>query len=324
MLAATCVAFLVPAIIAFALALGTTPSDWPDGVRWSLYMLAAAALAAILGLIFGVPRARTDFSAQPSERYSSNSNLEQISDWLTKLLVGAGLVELSRLPELFRAMGDYLGAGMGVPNGEAYCVAAVAYGAGVGFGLGYLWARLLLRYLLEKTEKFAAAESLTDQLVAALRTASRGEGVQEPEQQLTASVGNAVRAAAVSNAFSPILWVDDTPSNNASLVAAFERLGIEVDQVVSTSAALERLRRRPYGLIITDLGRTEDGAWHDLAGRELIEAVRKASYDVPIFIFATRRALAMRQELEQAGAALVTNQAGQLFERAVDTCARRA
>src|SRR5690348_5138906 len=87
-------------------------APWSEGLRWFLYMIATAVLALILGLIFGVPRARSEFIAGASERYASNSNLEQISDWLTKLLVGAGLVQLTSTPGRLRDLGEYLGSGM--------------------------------------------------------------------------------------------------------------------------------------------------------------------------------------------------------------------
>jgi CheY-like chemotaxis protein len=324
MLVATVIAFVVPAIISTAVAVGYSRSAWTDGVRWSLYMVAAASLAAIIGLIFGVPRARADFKSQPSERYESNSNLEQISDWLTKLLVGAGLVELKSVPQLFSNVGSYLGAGMEIPNAEAFSVTAVAYGSGVGFGLGYLWARLLLRFLLEMAEKFAAEESTLDQIMNSLRSASKDKTSQEPEHALVAAAEKALRTAEVSSAFLPILWVDDTPSNNTPLVDALHALGIGVDQALSTAAAMEALNKRSYGLVISDLGRSENGQWHERAGLELIESIRNIPSDVPIFIFGTRRAVEMREELELSGAALVTNRASVLFEQAVATCARGA
>src|SRR5262245_22255856 len=75
---------------AILVAAGSPGGDVVDGMRWAVYMLATALVAAIAGLVFGVPRARADFAPEASERYEANSNLEQISDWLTKLLVGAG------------------------------------------------------------------------------------------------------------------------------------------------------------------------------------------------------------------------------------------
>ncbi len=79
-----------------ALLVAASGGSWADGFRWILYLLAAATLSGILGLIFGLPRALSDYQPAAAERYKGNSNLEEISDWLTKLLVGVGLVQLPR------------------------------------------------------------------------------------------------------------------------------------------------------------------------------------------------------------------------------------
>ena len=113
-------------------------------------MVATALVAAITGLVFGVPRARADFQPRDSERYEANSNLEQISDWLTKLLVGAGLVQLTNVPGGLRSLGEFLGEDMSVPNSTAFSASAVVYGAGLGFVAGYLWTRLRLARSLRK------------------------------------------------------------------------------------------------------------------------------------------------------------------------------
>ena len=54
---------------------------------------AASAAGAFSGFLFGIPRVlQSDhLASQESSRVLSNSNLEQISDWLTKILVGVGL-----------------------------------------------------------------------------------------------------------------------------------------------------------------------------------------------------------------------------------------
>ena len=96
-----------------------------------------------------------DAANSKSGSYTSNSNLEQISDWLTKVLVGAGLVQLAALPGGLRALGDYLGEGLTGPNAAASAVSFTIYGAGIGFLIVYLWVRLRLRGLLESTEQQA-------------------------------------------------------------------------------------------------------------------------------------------------------------------------
>lgn len=313
-------AVVLGGLIALVVSVGSG-GGWGDGARWTMYMLAAAAVAVILGLIFGVPRARADFNAEATERYSSNSNLEQISDWLTKLLVGAGLVEIKSIPGWAADAGGYLGAGMAVPNAAAFSVAALVYGAGVGFTSAYLWTRLRLRFLLESSDRIAAeASRQRDQIVLALSRANAPSEEPESSTDLRKAAESAISSmkAADRKGISPILWVDDYPSNNTSIVEALASLSIRVDLALSTKEALERLRLRRYGLIISDLGRTEDGQENDTAGLDLIRAVRETDTVTPIFIYAGPRGTAMRAELEAAGATLVTARPSTVFEQAVE------
>jgi hypothetical protein len=68
------------------------------------------------GFLFGIPRS-VPVGAGPDDHthgsHAVNTKLEQISDWLTKILIGIGLVELARisgyLDALVHEVGDALG-----------------------------------------------------------------------------------------------------------------------------------------------------------------------------------------------------------------------
>lgn len=50
-----------------------------------------------MGFVFGIPRINTTDAVvigRPPRLVRPNSNLEQISDWLTKILVGVSLTQL--------------------------------------------------------------------------------------------------------------------------------------------------------------------------------------------------------------------------------------
>ncbi|WP_147572903.1 response regulator transcription factor [Cellulomonas massiliensis] len=307
-------ALVVGAVGAVAVA-APGPGSAADGFRWLLVMLATASVAAILGLIFGVPRARTDFSAAASERYASNSNLEQISDWLTKLLVGAGLVQLGRVPGLARDVGDYLGADLAVPNASAFMVSAVVYGAGVGFGAAYLWTRLRLRIFLERSDQAAAEASKVDEVADDLRSVATGEtdkAVRDAAQKAVKQRGEMAAAALL-----PVLWVDDNPSNNTSLVDALERVQVHVDLARSTEEALALAASREYGVVITDMGRREGGKFDPDAGLTLLRELRASGQDVPVFVYTSARAQDRQQDALDAGATLVTSRPTELFSATV-------
>src|SRR4051794_37330470 len=63
----------------------------------ALVAAAAFGIGAIVGFLFSIQRTRRPSDSQPQPRYLPNTNLEDISDWLTKIIVGLGLVELGKI-----------------------------------------------------------------------------------------------------------------------------------------------------------------------------------------------------------------------------------
>ncbi|MFV0308449.1 MAG: response regulator [Desertimonas sp.] len=111
--------------------------------------------------------------------------------------------------------------------------------------------------------------------------------------------------------------MDDHPENNVNLVTALAAVGISVVTARSTSEALDLAQRQPYGLIITDLGRHENGSDESDAGMALIHHVRDQDVNTPIYVYSTRRAVARQDELKRAGADLVTNRPTEIFSSTV-------
>lgn len=142
-------------------------------------LVAGAALSGgfLAGFIFGIPRvggkataeaadvsggARASASDAESNSVTPNSNLVEISDWLTKIIVGVGLVELNSIPGKLGALAYYLGPSLRPArcDGKAACADYVGTGqaAGltiilfyfvIGFLLGYVWTRLYFQRDLE-------------------------------------------------------------------------------------------------------------------------------------------------------------------------------
>jgi hypothetical protein len=113
-----------------------------------LFAAASAAAGGLFGFLFGVPRTASESgspSASPIAAIRANTNLEQISDWLTKILIGATLVQLGKVPgaaaRLFDAMAPALGDS---PPSAAFAGGIVIYFAVVGFIGGWLATRLFL------------------------------------------------------------------------------------------------------------------------------------------------------------------------------------
>ena len=94
-------ALWVPAFGAFWILIYafTTPgTHWTYACVGLLTSLAALVTGYMAGFLFGIPRVVSSGALrQTSTEYTPSSNLAEVSDWLTKLLLGAGLVQLTRL-----------------------------------------------------------------------------------------------------------------------------------------------------------------------------------------------------------------------------------
>lgn len=126
----------------------------------NLLAIASIAVGGFLGFLFGIPRSLSGFTAaqnaedNPSDDspdrtkgayYRANTNLEQISDWLTKILVGVGLTQLNALPTLIDRLGTYLSSGLQHAAFTPPIAAIICIGfCLVGFILVYLWTRIYL------------------------------------------------------------------------------------------------------------------------------------------------------------------------------------
>jgi len=137
------------------------------GVATVGLMTAGAALLSggLLGFLFGVPHTREDGSGpannnkdsrgNPNEgrqtgsgastSYRANTSLEQISDWLSKMIVGVGLVEIKVIPGKLRELAAYISKGLGQGESEeVFALTILLYFSVCGFVFGFLWARLYL------------------------------------------------------------------------------------------------------------------------------------------------------------------------------------
>ncbi|MFF2039397.1 hypothetical protein ACFVVX_03130 [Kitasatospora sp. NPDC058170] len=116
---------------------------------------ASAVLGGALGFLFGVPRVRGTAGGEPPQgSYVPNTNLEQVSDWLTKVLLGVGLTQLGSLGERLHQLGSALAPALGGGEGAVpFAAALVLYFLVLGFLAGWLVTRLALPRVLSDADQ---------------------------------------------------------------------------------------------------------------------------------------------------------------------------
>lgn len=90
-----------------------------------------------------------------------NTNLTQISDWLTKVIIGAGLVQLKEIPPYIMKIATRMGRGISLhPKTLQSADPAIILSGGIiiyfltwGFASGYLIMRLVIAELLADVEQ---------------------------------------------------------------------------------------------------------------------------------------------------------------------------
>jgi uncharacterized membrane protein len=137
------ITFFVPALLLMAncagflaLAVGL-PGHFALASLWAMSCIATGAL---IGFLFGVPRLNPQ--AQVKDRLLPNTNVEAVSDWLTKILVGVGLVNFQAIGAFVGRLSDDFARASG--SDRAFGASLIVYFFVVGVIEGYVLTRLFL------------------------------------------------------------------------------------------------------------------------------------------------------------------------------------
>ena len=310
--------------------------------------LACTVTGGIIGFLFGIPRvlqhnntaaaiaSQTDKSNVDSERTNKhsyemlvNTNLEQISDWLTKIIVGVGLIELRNLPIALQGLARYLTAGFeNSENLQAFAATIVVYFSIIGFIVGYLLTRIYLSQAFSRADwgaqntfliggqELTQAEFL-DQTIAQISDLQ--EQVVKTQTVLADKPADAVNERTLDETnitqVKSVLWVDDNPKNNSMYVQKFNEWGINVEISLSTEDALQKIKNKKYDRVISDMGRNQNGVYDEKAGINLFLKLKEENISVSYFIFCSG-ALVKKygDEAMQAGVEIVTSSFVQLMK----------
>lgn len=107
-----------------------------------------------------------------------------------------------------------------------------------------------------------------------------------------------------------ILWVDDYPINNESVINLLEDRNVQVDIAISTKQGLEFFKKQNYDIIITDMGRGNESD----AGLKLLRYLASLGCKAPIIVYASQRAInTYGKDAYKLGAYAVTNGIGNII-----------
>ena len=253
-----------------------------------------------------------------------NSNLVEVSDWLTKIIVGVGLIELKSLPGSARSMAAFIAPSLAtdVASGMAVVGAIMLFFTVHGFLIGYLLTRIYLSIIIKRADSLVKYESVRLESGKEIEVTELSrlqqkslDDMQEAVTQLLLAHppdgGAAVTALAgmptAQRPASLVLWLDDHPRNNTLLVEQLERENIKVDLAVSTRQALAMLQHKRYALLITDMARAENGRRIKDAGVRTVREVRQAQPGLPIVVYCSKDTIASYgTAAEAAGARFIT------------------
>lgn len=143
----------------FAVVLATL--DVPQaGAYASMVALASVSLGALLGFLFGVPPTSpsTELSANNENKTSGevlkNTSLQEISSWLTKIIVGAGLVNLKQLAIWIGERGAEIGKDLSPGAARIFGSALIVYFFIVGFIAAYTYTRTKVASLFAASDRW--------------------------------------------------------------------------------------------------------------------------------------------------------------------------
>jgi len=130
-------------------------------INWILLGLLTGTAT---GFLFGIPKihqdesSRTGNTSNTTYRQVVNTNLVEISDWLTKIIVGLGLIHLHKIVPYITGAASQLASGL--KDGNADNALAFSYGIVIaypvlGFLFGYLTTRMFLAPAFSRADQDA-------------------------------------------------------------------------------------------------------------------------------------------------------------------------
>lgn len=151
-----------------------------------LLSLAAMLCGLLTGFLFGIPRLNRNYDSTEKEnsttRYMPNTNLEDVSDWLTKIIIGVTLTQLTKIPGYLDSIADNIlmysnCEEMNCHYAVPIIISLLIYFFITGFTGGYYYTRLFLPNLFVMMEDYSIKSAEIAIWRAGSQKIQQGDGV---------------------------------------------------------------------------------------------------------------------------------------------------
>jgi hypothetical protein len=246
-----------------------------------LLAIASMMSGALLGFIFGIPRflrekQTNQTQAQPSSpngaqvvpgstvpatstantptagqnersQFQSNTNLEEISDWLTKIIVGLGLTKLASIPSYVKRLTWFVSHSIGEGHhefNENVAFSLMTAFSICGFFMGYLMTRLFLQQAFDRVTADPSAG-----LRAAIHSAGQSEVSMDAVPSATA-LGSGIQSALGVQSASQGLGDAVIRSQITKLAKAYEALRLSMSSGDERTQFMEKIAAQMKSLAL--------------------------------------------------------------------------
>jgi len=186
---------LIAGITAIVFCATISPTFWDYLGLLLIISLAALLGGAVLGFLFGIPRLNRDYDPRDEgdrrTKYTPNTNLEDVSDWLTKIIIGVTLTQLANIPGYFRGIADSIltdttCAVVNCAFAKPSIISLLIYFIIAGFLTGYVYTRLYLPNLFAIMEENRIKEAESLLWKKGMKNATQSGEEQETATRLSA------------------------------------------------------------------------------------------------------------------------------------------
>ena len=184
------IVFAIQPVVTFVL-IALTIVCWPQFAKGLLWAFACLAVGFVLGFLFGIPKVVQRESARTTgDGYHQrvNTNLEEISDWVTKIIVGLSIYQLDKVPERIDVLAVLFASSVHCDEKmRGVFGAAIVFFFVCGFLLGYLVTRLYFQGAFGRADRSVAPDEPKQKRRDRQKTGAPEDGHDDPKEE-TANV----------------------------------------------------------------------------------------------------------------------------------------